>query len=150
MPYEFRVTRRVEFNETDLAGIVHFSNFYRYMETVEQAFLRSLGHSVVMRQYDPPLGFPRVHASCDFRRPLHFEDLVELHLLVKEKRPRSLSYQIRFHRVEPDPLSDLAVGILTVVCVRKHADGTFEATPLPAGLADQIETAPAGLLAVPR
>jgi acyl-CoA thioester hydrolase len=140
--YEFKVTRRVEFNETDLAGIVHFSNFYKYMETVEHAFLRSLGHSVVMRQFDPPLGFPRVHASCDFRRPLRFEDLVELHLLVREKRPRSLSYEIRFRRLEPGVPEDVAIGKLTVVCVRKLQDGTLEAVPIPPQLADQIEVAP--------
>jgi hypothetical protein len=50
MPFhEFRATRRVEFNETDLAGIVHFSNFFRYMETVEGAFYRSFGQSVILR-----------------------------------------------------------------------------------------------------
>ena len=32
MPYEFKAVRRVEFSETDMAGIVHFSNFFRYME----------------------------------------------------------------------------------------------------------------------
>ena len=32
MSYEFQITRRVEFFETDLAGIMHFSNFFRFME----------------------------------------------------------------------------------------------------------------------
>ena len=35
MAYEFKVTRRVEFSETDMVGIVHYSNFFRYMETAE-------------------------------------------------------------------------------------------------------------------
>ena len=33
MAYEFKVQRRVEFSETDMAGIVHYANFFRYMET---------------------------------------------------------------------------------------------------------------------
>jgi YbgC/YbaW family acyl-CoA thioester hydrolase len=99
MAFEFKVQRRVEFSETDAAGIVHFSNFFRYMESVEHAFFRSLGHSVMWRDHQPPLGFPRVHAECDYQSPLRFEDLVEIHLLVREKRPRSLSLQIRFRNL---------------------------------------------------
>jgi len=38
MPYEFKHTRRVEFAETDMAGIVHFSNFFRMMESTEHAY----------------------------------------------------------------------------------------------------------------
>lgn len=146
MPWEFRATRRVEFSETDLAGIVHFSNFFRYMETVEHAFWRSLGSSIIMTQFDPPLGMPRVHASCDYRRPARFEDLLEMRLLVMEKRTRSLSYQIRFYRVEPGPPEELARGKLTVVCVRRTATGALESVPLPTALADQIQVAPAEIL----
>ena len=50
--HEFTITRRVEFSETDMAGIVHFSNFCRYMEHAEHAFFRSLDRSIV----DPALG----------------------------------------------------------------------------------------------
>jgi len=149
MPYEFKTTRRVEFSDTDMAGIVHFSVFFRYFETVEHAFFRSLGFSVVMPQLDPPVGFPRVHASCDYRRPLKFEDLVELHLLVVEKKRRTLTYQIRFRRLEPGPVEEVAVGKLIVVCVQKGTDGRMHSVELPAGLAEQIEPAPTALLAGP-
>ena len=54
MAFEFKAIRRVEFSETDMAGIVHYSNFFRYMETAEHGFFRSLGYSVVMDQFDPP------------------------------------------------------------------------------------------------
>ncbi len=145
--HEFRLTRRVEFHETDLAGIVHFANFYRYMESVEHAFLRSLGHSVILRDLDPPLGFPRVHASCDFRRPLRFEDTFELHLLVREVRRRSIAYQIRFRRTDPGPAEEVAVGSLVVACVRKNADGTMEAVPIPPALSGQLKAAPPDELA---
>ncbi|MEL7264077.1 MAG: hypothetical protein AAFP69_04590, partial [Planctomycetota bacterium] len=42
----FSIQRRVEFRDTDAAGIVHFSAFFPFMETAEHAFLRSLGLSV--------------------------------------------------------------------------------------------------------
>ena len=40
MSAPFRVSRRVDFCDTDMAGIIHFSNFFRYMEFAEVAFLR--------------------------------------------------------------------------------------------------------------
>jgi len=142
MPYEFKATRRVEFNETDMAGIVHFSNFFRYMETVEHAFWRSIGYSVIMSHLDPPMGLPRVHASCDYKRPLRFEDVVELHLRITEKKRRSLSYEIRMRKIEPGVEEEVAVGRLTVVCVRKNPDGKMEAVPFPEEIAAKLEVAP--------
>ena len=146
MAYEYRVRRRVEFSETDMAGIMHYSNFFRFMETAEHAFYRELGYSVVMSQFDPPLGWPRVHAECDFKRPLRFEDEVEVHLLVREKGSRSLSYQFRFYKVNGD-FEEVARGILTVVCVSHTPGQPMTAVPIPDELARQIEVAPAAALA---
>lgn len=148
MPYEFKATRRVEFSETDMAGIVHFSQFFRYMETAEHAFYRSLGYSVILKGFNPPLGFPRVHASCDYKKPLKFEEMLEIHLVVKEKRSRVINYLFKFNKLsEGAPPFEIARGSLTVVCVAHYADGKMEAAPIPGELADQIETAPPELLA---
>jgi acyl-CoA thioester hydrolase len=147
MACEFRFTRRVEFHETDMAGIVHYSNFFRYMESAEHAFFRSLGQSVVLKHFDPPLGLPRVHAECDYLQPLRFEDEVEIHFLVAEKRPKTLGYVFCFHKVNADPAVLVARGRLTVVCVTHHRDGSLKAAHLPPAVADLIEVAPAGLLA---
>lgn len=142
MAYEFRATRRVEFADTDLAGIVHFSNFFRYMDATEHAFLRSLGFSVVTTQVDPPVGWPRVHAECDYRYPLLFEDLVEVHLLVTEKRSKSLGYEFRFRKLNSTPIVEAARGRLTVVCVTHQRGGRMAAATIPKSIADRIEVAP--------
>jgi len=144
MPYEFKVERRVEFSETDMAGIMHYSNFFRFMETAEHAFYRSLGHSVVMKDVDPPLGWPRVHAECDYFKPLHFEDLVEVHMLVKEKKSKSLTYVFRFFKLN-GTREEVARGALTVVCV-SHVNGVMRSVTMPKDLADKIEIAPAELI----
>src|SRR5208282_6783738 len=99
MGYEFKAIRRVEFSDTDMAGIMHFSNFFRFMETAEHAFFRSLGFSVISRKTEPPIGWPRVHAHCDFKAPLRFEDEVEIHLLVREKKSKALSYVFKFRKL---------------------------------------------------
>src|SRR6516225_10176520 len=116
MAYEFKLVRRVEFFETDMVGIVHYSNFFRYMETAEHGFFRSLGFSVVMKHFETPMGWPRVHAECDYRQPLHFEDEVEIHMLVSEKKTKSLSYIFKFRKLNGPAPGEVARGALTVVC----------------------------------
>ena len=145
MAYEFKAIRRVEFSDTDMAGIMHYSNFFRFMETAEHAFFRSLGFSIVMGKADPPLGWPRVHAECDFKAPLYFEDEVEIHLLVSEKRSKSMSYVFKFIKLDAAQPLEVARGGLTVVCVGHHG-GKMTACTIPKAVADKIEVAPAELL----
>jgi YbgC/YbaW family acyl-CoA thioester hydrolase len=146
MAYEFKTTRRVEFSETDMAGIMHYSNFFRFMETAEHGFYRSLGFSVVMPETDPRLGWPRVHAECDYKKPLRFEDLVEIHLLVKEKRSKALTFSFRFHKLNGPPTVEVARGALTIVCVAHHPDGSMAAVTIPKEIADKIQVAPPEML----
>lgn len=149
MAFEITVSRRVEFSETDMAGIMHFSNFFRFMETAEHAFFRSLGFSVVLSKLDPALCLPRVHAECDYFAPLSFEDEVDIHLLVASKSVRSLGYLFRFHRKRAGGRQEVARGALKVACAARHADGSMKSAPLPAALAHQIEVAPPDLLNLP-
>ena len=139
--HEFTTTRRVEFSETDAGGIVHFTNFFRYMEYAEHAFFRSLGHSIV----NPTLGvgWPRVHCNCDFKKPLKFEDEVEIHLLVSAKTSKSITYQFRFSTGG----TEVARGGFTIVCVRKTEAGEMKAATIPPEIAALIEAAPADKLA---
>jgi acyl-CoA thioester hydrolase len=145
MTFEFKITRRVEFIETDMAGIVHYSNFFRYMEFAEASFIRSLGFSLWAQKADPPLGWPRVHVECDFKSPLRFEDEIEIHLLVSEIRARSLSYAFRLRKLNSDPPIEVGRGLATVVCV-KHVNGKLVATALPKSFTDKIAVAPKALL----
>jgi len=115
------------------------------MEAAEHAFFRSLGISVVTRQVDPPVGWPRVHADCDYREPLHFEDEIEIQLLVSEKKAKSLSYVFRVVKLNASPPVEVARGSLTVVCVL-HQDGKMKAATIPKTIADKIEVAPQELL----
>ena len=146
MAYGFTIQRRVEFSETDMAGIVHFSNFFRYMESVEHAFFRSLGLSIAPKGADS-VGWPRVHADFDYRRPLRFEDTFEVDLLVREKRERSLVYTIIVRKTNADA-EEVARGSLAVACVRKDpVTGTMASVAIPAEIGELIEAAPAELLA---
>ncbi len=145
--FEFTVIRRVEFCDTDMAGIMHFSNFFRFMEAAETAFLRSLGLSVLLSRCGLEVCLPRVHAECDYRAPLHFEDEVLVYLLVERKGTASLTYQFRFYRGGGGQRQEVARGRLVLACAARQENGVLKAVPLPRALADKVQQAPARLLA---
>lgn len=122
---EFRYKRRVEFAETDLAGIVHFSMIFRYMEEAEHAMWREAGLSIADRDSD--LSWPRVSAACEFRNPLFFEDEFEVWVRLAAARTRALDYEFTIVRGE----TVIAVGTMTSVCVRKNPEGRMRATEVP-------------------
>ena len=96
MPSEFRMTHRVEFADTDMAGIAHFANFFRWMEAAEVDFLRARGISVTMPWEGQRLGFPRVAASCAFARPVRFLDEIDITVRVQRIGRKSVSYSFEF------------------------------------------------------
>ncbi|MEQ1751540.1 MAG: thioesterase family protein [Prosthecobacter sp.] len=149
MPHRHTLTERVQFADTDMAGIVHFSNFFRYMERVEHDFFRALDMSIwdnsPLIPDEERVGWPRVHVSCDYRAPLRFEEQFTMELLVEEVRPKTLRYLIRFWK-QDGTLS--AEGHLVAACVRKDAmTGKMKAVEIPARFLAKIEAAPAELLA---
>lgn len=139
MTAQFVTTRRVEFADTDMAGIIHFANYYRYMEEAEHAFFRSLGLSIMQSQPNGSvIGWPRVSASCSFEAPAYFEDVLEVRVNVVRKGVKSLNYEIEFWRGE----TRLAHGKLkTVCCVCRHGH-PLESIPIPAEYADAIVEMP--------
>jgi YbgC/YbaW family acyl-CoA thioester hydrolase len=145
--YEHKLVREVEFSETDMAGIMHFSNFFRYMEAAEHGFFRTLGLSIHTTSPEP-LGWPRVHAACDFRFPLRFEDSVEIRLLVMEKKEKSITYSFIFRKLNETPPREVARGKVTVVCVRyDRSAGQMKGVPIPEAIAQKIDVAPPELFA---
>ena len=141
MDLHFKHERIVEFCETDTAGIVHFSNFFRYMESAEQAFMRSLGFSVHGQRGDKMVGFPRVHVACDFKKPLHFEDRVQIGLSVRHVRDKSIVYDFVFYHADQDDAEALATGTMTVACVAVAPDNRqIKATKVPDELVAAIKS----------
>ena len=130
----FVYRRRVQFAETDLAGIVHFSVIFRYMEEAEHALWRAAGLTIADRTSE--IGWPRVSAACEFRNPLRFEDEFEVRVRLGSVKRRTLEYEFTIVRGP----SVIAVGTVTSVCVKKAADGTMKATEIPADILQRLRT----------
>ena len=131
----FRAKNRVEFHQTDVAGIVHFSEFFRYFEIAEHAMYRSLGLSV----HDPGagIGWPRVSCAFDFLRPMGFEDEFEVAISIERLGGSSLTLSCEI--LLPDG-GVAAKGRSTSVCCRRTDDGGMERIPIPDGIRAKLES----------
>jgi 4-hydroxybenzoyl-CoA thioesterase/acyl-CoA thioester hydrolase len=92
-----KTRRRVEFRDTDAAGIVHFSAFFFWMESAEHELLRSAGLHVIDRQPDgSEYSWPRVSASCDYRSTARFGDELDIAVFVAAVGRSSVTYRFVF------------------------------------------------------
>lgn len=128
----FTLTRRVEFHETDAAGLMHFSNFYRWMEVCEHEWFRSLGLEIMSAGSDGRLrGWPRRDSACSHLRPLRCGDVVRIVATLEEVSESSLAYAFVFAKDRAGRWTDVAHGKMTTVHVSKDAEGRMESEPMP-------------------
>jgi YbgC/YbaW family acyl-CoA thioester hydrolase len=133
MSTTFSIKRTVQFSETDMAGIVHFANFFRMMEEVEHAYFRSLGLSVCMEYQGEHIGWPRVATNCEYLGPVRFEDHLELRFTVLRVGEKSFSYEVEFLLGE----KRMALGTTTSVCC-SVAGGKMKSIPIPAEMREKL------------
>jgi 4-hydroxybenzoyl-CoA thioesterase/acyl-CoA thioester hydrolase len=127
MAQTFTHRRRVEFRDTDAAGIVHFSVFFAYMEQAEHEFLRSRGVRVIQQFEGRTISWPRVRAECDFRKPARFEDELEIDVQVARVGEKSVSYAFVFRRGS----ERLADGKIVAACCEVEGCDIKSSVPVP-------------------
>jgi 4-hydroxybenzoyl-CoA thioesterase/acyl-CoA thioester hydrolase len=134
MPTPYRISRFVEFADTDMAGIMHFSAFYRFMEGAEHALLRHLGFSVFNEVGGEVITFPRVKASCEFHSPARCEEVLDIDVTVNRVGTKSVTYGFAFlHQGR-----DVATGEMTSVCCRIPHGGTPMSIPIPDAMGSKL------------
>jgi len=127
----FRYRRRVEFAETDQAGIAHFSVFFRYMEEAEHALWRAAGLSIAPQGQ---AGWARVAAGFDFKAPLRFEDECDIFVDIAETSRRKVRYAFTFKHGD----RVIGSGTMTTVPVNKSADGILTGYDVPADVLERL------------
>jgi YbgC/YbaW family acyl-CoA thioester hydrolase len=135
MPFEHRLKRRVQFYETDMAGIVHFSCYFRYLEEAEHAMWREAGVSIADGS---GIGWPRIAASFEYLRPLKFDDEFEVHLRIVGKDART----IRYEGVITSGVTRIATGTLVVKCVVKSPGEPMRGANIPPEIDALFQVAP--------
>ncbi|HJO05621.1 MAG TPA: thioesterase family protein [Acidobacteriota bacterium] len=134
--HELTIQRKVEFSDTDMAGIVHFSRLIVFMENAEHAFIEALGASVHMDHDGIRLGWPRVAVEAQFKSPARFNDVVDIHLRVLSKKSKAITYGFSIRVGE----RLVGTGSMTSVCCAMEESGP-RAIEIPAFIADQIQEA---------
>lgn len=125
---------RVPWVDTDAAGVVHFSNYFRYCERAEEEFLRKLNldFQLVESKYD--VWLPRVSASCDFRWPLRFNQVVRVELEEVEVGEKHITYK---YKVWNESEGRLSAECRIVVVSASRSKG--RSVPLPRELVNLIK-----------
>lgn len=137
--YSHEIQRRVEFSDTDMAGIVHFSRLIVFMENAEHAFIEALGvgASVTMEHEGREIGWPRVSVQCDFVSPARFHDTVQILCVALRKGHSSMTYGFEFS------VGDRLVGrgrMSSVCCVMSESGP--RPIPIPEFIDEAIDEAP--------
>lgn len=132
VPGAFHYRRLVQFAETDLAGIVHFSWYFRYMEEAEHALWRAAGLSIA----SDGLGWPRVTAYCEYKHPLRFEDEIDVKVRAAFGRRR---IQYGFEISRGDTIA--ATGVMTSVCARTDSAGALRTIEVPTEVVERLKAA---------
>jgi acyl-CoA thioester hydrolase len=135
MSTEFHYHRRVQFAETDVAGIVHFSCYFRYMEEAEHALWRAAGLSIAPE--GASIGWPRVAAAFDYKSPLRFEEEFCVAVRISHVSNRTLQYGFTLRRGQ----TVIGRGRLTAACVTKRPEGGLQSVELPEGLVERLKGA---------
>ena len=131
---EHRERRRVEWADTDMAGIVHFARFLVFMETAEHRFREALGFPVGQDSTNgASLGWPRVSATCEYRRPARLGEELEILTRVVEQGTTSLTFGFTVTREG----ALVAEGRMTSVCCRLEPH--LQPVPIPERMAAAIE-----------
>jgi acyl-CoA thioester hydrolase len=133
MPTPFHTTRFVEFSDTDMAGIVHFSAFFRFMESAEHQLLRSFGFSIFSKVDGTTITFPRVAAKCEYQSPARCEDNLDIDVTVRRVGTKSVTYGFVFTQDR----RKVATGEITAVCCRLE-HGHPVSIPIPEVVADKL------------
>jgi acyl-CoA thioester hydrolase len=138
--FHFHYRRLVEFADTDLAGIMHFANFFRFVECAEHAFFRSLGHKVHTAEGSDHQGWPRIEVSCKYHQPARFEQTLEVCLRIAEIRTSSLSYGFWIFVADDPTRAVLATGSFSIIHVELDTKAReIRKAPIPPALKQQLE-----------
>ncbi len=113
VPNPFRWETRIRFIDTDASGRIHYTCMFRYFESAEVEFLRTLGMSYESRL---PYVFPRVHVECNYMAAVVHDDLLTFELSVGKIGRASI--KLEYHVYKAGAM--VAFGSVTIVCMDKR------------------------------
>lgn len=81
-PHRWQV--RVYYEDVDLAGIVYYANYLRYIERARSEWVRALGIDQTRMKAERGLVFAVRRVEADYLRPAHFDDLLDIDTVLED------------------------------------------------------------------
>lgn len=130
----FKRSFRVHWVDTDIAGVMHFSNFFRYFEACEEEFYRSLSLPLTEIREKFGVMLPRVEAHCQYKAACRFDEQIDVMLRVREVEEKTITYNFQIFRQSDGKLAAEAY----VKCIAVNSE--WKAVPLPAEIAKTVRS----------
>jgi acyl-CoA thioester hydrolase, YbgC/YbaW family len=101
------VREKVRFVETDMMGVVHHSNYFRWFEMARVEYLRQIG-ILLTDMMDEDIVFPITDVECKYRASAKFDDYILIEVVLAEVSKVKMVFTYRVLREKDGTL--LATG----------------------------------------
>ncbi|MED4988045.1 thioesterase family protein [Parageobacillus toebii] len=132
MEYQFKVN----WGDTDAAGIVFYPNFYKWMDQATHHYFSKLGFSTWKLFHEDYTGIPIVEAKCRFQSPLFFEDEVCVKSAIVELRDKVFKIQHQFFKGEQMIAEGYEIRVWA-----NFKNGKPKAVPIPDEIREKMKKA---------
>ncbi len=113
----YTTTQRVRYAETDAMGVVYYGRYFTFFEVGRVELLRSRGYSYCELEEEGTF-LPVVEATCRYKKPLRFDDLLHITTSISDIGRTKLSFT---YKLEDDEGNLLAEGETLHACI--NAEG---------------------------
>jgi len=127
----FKCTFRVHWVDTDVAGVMHFTNYLRYFEACEEEFYRSISLPFDEVRKEFGLRLPRVEAHCNYKAVCRFNELFDVAMHLREAGQKTITWDFEAIRQDGKVAAD---GYIKCIAV----DSEWKPIPLPQELAKLV------------
>lgn len=127
-----RLTIRVYYEDTDLAGIVYYANYLKFIERARSEWVRALGIDQGRLRAETGVVFAVRRIEADYLAPARFDDVLEVRTGLRELSGARIVLVQDIHRGE----ARLFASVVTLVAL--GADG--RAVRIPAEFRRAVET----------
>ena len=99
--------RKAQYHETDQMGIIHHSNYVKWMEEARIGYMDQMGFSYKKVE---ELGIisPVVEISVAYKKQVSFDDEIQIRVSVKKYNGISLEFNYEFFNVTKDEICTVA------------------------------------------
>jgi len=132
----FEVRDLVRWSDVDIAGIIYFGAYVRFLELAETELFRELGfpYSEMFDRLD--IWLPRVHLDFDFFAPARMDDVLLCRTYIASLGRSSITMKMAMHNVNRGELD--ARATLVIVCSSRR---NIKSIPIPEPLRTALEGA---------